>query len=75
MSKYVLIGPGNMSIPPHGWGAVESIVWDYYENLKRIGKEVIIVNESDVNNTIRLCNKYNPDVIHIMYDDHIVVAH
>jgi glycosyltransferase involved in cell wall biosynthesis len=74
MSKYVLIGPGNMSIPPHGWGAVESIVWDYYENLKRIGKEVIIVNESDVKNIIRLCNEYNPDVVHIMYDDHIVVA-
>ena len=28
--KISIIGPGIISIPPPGWGAVESLVWDYY---------------------------------------------
>ena len=31
----VLIAPGCMPLPAPGWGAVERIVWDYYENLKK----------------------------------------
>ena len=31
--KIILIGPGGTTIPPNGWGAVESIVWDYYQEL------------------------------------------
>ena len=27
--KIALIGPGIMPIPPDGWGAVESLIWDY----------------------------------------------
>ncbi len=72
--KIVLIGPGFMPIPPPAWGAVESIVWDYYENLKKKGIDVIIVNNSNVNQIIKECNNINPDIIHIMYDDYIVIA-
>ena len=25
-----LIGPGILPIPPNGWGAVESLIWDYF---------------------------------------------
>ena len=28
--KIVLIAPGTTPFPPKGWGACESIVWDYY---------------------------------------------
>jgi glycosyltransferase involved in cell wall biosynthesis len=72
--KVILIGPGCMPIPPPAWGAVESIVWDYYENLKKKDIYVEIVNYSNPNQIIQECNKHNPDVIHIMYDDHIIVS-
>ena len=42
--KIALIGPGIMPIPPVGWGAVEILIWDYYNELKKLGNEVIIIN-------------------------------
>jgi len=71
--KIILIGPGCKEIPPKGWGAVESVVWDYYHNLRN-KHDVEIINTSDQNEIIKLCNEKNADVVHIMYDDHIVVA-
>ena len=72
--KFCLIGPGHSSIPPNGWGAVESIVWDYYTELQKKGHNVIIINESYCNDIIQKTNSENPDVVYIMYDDHIIVA-
>lgn len=72
--KIILIGPGGTSIPPKGWGAVESIVWDYYEELLKLGHEVNIINENTHAEIIKKTNEYYADVIYIMYDDHIVVA-
>lgn len=72
--KFCLIGPGNSSIPPNGWGAVESIVWDYYTELQKKGHNVIIINESYCNDIIQKTNSEIPDVVYIMYDDHIIVA-
>jgi glycosyltransferase involved in cell wall biosynthesis len=72
--KIVLIAPGCMPIPSPGWGAVERIVWDYYELLSSRDYEVVIVNRSDHNGIINECNTHKPDIVHIMYDDHIVVA-
>jgi glycosyltransferase involved in cell wall biosynthesis len=72
--KIILIGPGVMSIPPNGWGAVESIVWDYYELLIKRNYDVFIVNNKNLNDVIHYCNNAKPDIIHIMYDDHIIIA-
>jgi glycosyltransferase involved in cell wall biosynthesis len=72
--KIVLIGPGYNSIPPTGWGAIESLIWDYYENLKKRGFDVIILNDVNLKNVIAYCNSNNPDVVHIMYDDYIIIA-
>ena len=69
--KIILIGPGVKPIPPKGWGAVESLVWDYYINLTKQKHNVIILNERNLQNVINKCNVENPDIIHIMYDDHI----
>lgn len=71
--KIVLIGPGLAPIPPKGWGAVESLVWDYYLNLKERGYEVEIVN-TNPGKVIKICLKMKPDIIHIMYDDHICLV-
>ena len=39
-----IIGPGIMPIPPTGWGAVEILIWDYYQELTKLGHEVQIIN-------------------------------
>jgi len=72
--KIVLIAPGYKSFPPNGWGAVESIVWDYYQNLKKRDYNVQIVNTSNPMKIISECNSYFPDIVHIMYDDYIITA-
>jgi glycosyltransferase involved in cell wall biosynthesis len=79
--KIVLIAPGYKPLPPQGWGAVESIVWDYYtvlsKKFRELGKgdSVVIVNQSQPAEIIRETNVHcDADVVHIMYDDYIVVA-
>lgn len=75
--KIVLIGPGCMPIPSPGWGAVERIVWDYYQVLSSReggGHEVHIINTPHHGDIISECNALEPDIAHIMYDIHIQVA-
>ena len=74
MVNVYLIGPGLKPIPPRGWGAVEAVIWDYHENLIKRGIKSTIINESDLQQVITLCNNSMPDIIHIMYDDHIIIA-
>ena len=38
--KIALVGPGIMQIPPDGWGAVEMLIWDYYQVIKDLGHRV-----------------------------------
>jgi glycosyltransferase involved in cell wall biosynthesis len=72
--KLVLIAPGYKPFPPNGWGAVESIVWDYYENLKKKNVDVVIVNTANPHLIIQETNSHRPTVVHIMYDDYIGVV-
>lgn len=77
--KIGLIGPGIMPIPPPGWGAVEILIWDYYNLLKK-KNNVIIINEirnnpgdqspgtEYSNRLIEKINSYNFDFVHIHYD-------
>lgn len=77
--KIILIAPGYKSLPPTGWGAVESIVWDYYENLMKKGVDTVIVNTPDPNKIVSETNQHivaslTKVAVYIMYDDYIVVA-
>jgi len=72
--KLCLIGPGFKPIPPTGWGAVESLIWDYYINLKLKGYDTMIMNDKNLNNVIHHINTNNYDIVHIMYDDHICIT-
>ena len=40
--RFSIIGPTH--IPPVGWGAVESLIWDYKLTLEKLGHEVDIIN-------------------------------
>lgn len=70
--KITIIGPATQ-IPPIGWGAVESLIWDYKLTLEDLGHEVQIINISDQNEIIQMVNRFSPDFVHINYDDWIVL--
>ena len=67
--KISIIGPGLMSIPPKGWGAVETLIWDMRNALIKLGHQVDIVNTHNANEIIQKINNYRPDFVHIHYDD------
>ena len=41
-----LVGPGIIEIPPKGWGAVESLIWDYATELDELGHDGVIIDKS-----------------------------
>ena len=67
--KISIIGPGIMPIPPTGWGAVESLIWDMRNALTVLGHEVDIVNVNYTRKIIQKVNEFRPDFVHIHYDD------
>ena len=67
--KISIIGPGIMPIPPKGWGAVETLIWDMHNALIALGHDVDIVNIKDPRAIIKRINDYKPDFVHIHYDD------
>ena len=62
-----LVGPGIMEIPPQGWGAVESLIWDYATELGELGHEGTIINTPDRTQIIRDLCKEDYDFIHVQY--------
>jgi len=71
--KICLIGPGT-TIPPKAWGACEIIVWDYYNNLKKLNIDVQFISDKSNSIVIDFIKKNNFDLVHIMYDDLIILA-
>lgn len=74
--KLAIVGPGFSPIPPIGWGAVESLIWDYYIFLKKYHSDidVTIVNEPTHASIIATINNLDPDIVHIQYDDHALIT-
>ena len=66
--KISIIGP-NTPIPPKGWGAVESLIWDMKLTLSQMGHSVQIINVADPILVIHQINEFKPDFVHINYDD------
>lgn len=66
--KICLIGPGIMPIPPSGWGAVESIIWECANELSELGYEGTILNTPNQDEIIACIKEEQFDFIHIHYD-------
>lgn len=66
--KISLIGPGIMPIPPNGWGAVESLIWDYALELDELGHTGTIINTPDQDEIINYLLEDNFDFVHLHYD-------
>jgi len=72
--KICIIGPGMISIPPIGWGAVEILIDDYRNSLEALGHEVYIINTKDMALAAFITNNLSPDFVHVQYDDYIDLA-
>ena len=57
--KISIIGPGLMPIPPKGWGAVESLIWDMANALKDLGHEIQIINTTDPNKVLSSIKEFD----------------
>ena len=66
--KICLVGPGIMPIPPTGWGAAESIIWECATELGELGHEGEILNTPDRKEIISSIKEGQFDFIHIHYD-------
>jgi hypothetical protein len=66
--KICLVGPGIMPIPPVGWGAVESIIWECANELGDLGYEGTILNTPDKSEIISSIEYEQFDFVHIHYD-------
>jgi hypothetical protein len=56
------------TIPPSGWGAVESIIWECANELSELGYEGTILNTPDQDEIISSLEEEQFDFIHIHYD-------
>ena len=63
-----LIGPGIMPIPPEGWGGVEHLIWNFAQQLKKTGDEVVIINTPDLQKIVITANSEEFDAVHLHYD-------
>lgn len=66
--KIALIGPGIVEIPPKGWGAVESLIWEIASELGEKGHEGVIFNTQDLNSVIDDIEEGEFDFVHLFYD-------
>ena len=66
--RLALIGPGIMPIPPDGWGAVESLIWDYALELGELDHEGTIINTPNWDEIIQHLNAEQFDFAHLHYD-------
>ena len=71
--KIALIGPGIMPIPPIGWGGVEHLIWNFYNQLKKTGDDVTIINTQDLNKVVEEVNSGNFDAAHLHYDHYAAI--
>jgi glycosyltransferase involved in cell wall biosynthesis len=68
--KICFIAPGEISVPPIGWGALETVVWNQYSNLKKNGYDVSIINEKNPKDILNILKEINPDIVHLHYGSH-----
>ena len=77
MLRILLVAHGNMPIPPKGWGAVESLIWDYSVHLKKLGHSVHILNLhiEQVDQILDHLHNYEYDIVHFHNDVLVNILH
>jgi len=65
--KLLIVGPGSVSVPPKGWGAVETIISETIPVYQDSGFEVFLVNSKHILDFIK-GKQFQPDVI-LLHED------
>ena len=68
--KICFIAPGEIEIPPNGWGALETVLWNQHESLKKLGVDVHYINSRDTNYTAAIVREISPDFVHLHLGKH-----
>ena len=68
--KIALVAGGHLPIPPKGWGGVEHLIWNFHNQLKKIGDEVSIINTTSIDQIVKKLNSENFDAVHLHYDQY-----
>lgn len=66
--KIMLVGAGNIPIPPPSWGGVENVIWQQYNYLTRAGHDVTIFNEKIDSLSVLRAQPWRYDVTHLHFD-------
>lgn len=69
--KIALIGGGIISIPPKKIGALEMIMWNYKLELEKLGHEVVIFNNQDLNTVASQINNGGFDFVELTYSEYV----
>jgi glycosyltransferase involved in cell wall biosynthesis len=65
IKKIMLISDGAIPVPPiNGWGALERVVWNYSQQLIKLGYEVLISNHQDSSKVLEDWRRFKPDLVH-----------
>jgi hypothetical protein len=65
--KILVIGHGEVEVPPLGWGAVETVIYETTQVLTRLGFSVAILNSKSIFTWMQ-AYKYRPSIV-ILHDD------
>lgn len=65
----LIIAPGTLSVPPKGWGAVETVVFDHKKILEEAGLRVSLLNSRNIFDWIKAFSKF-PKITLSHYDMH-----
>ena len=68
--KIALVAGGHLPIPPKGWGGVEHLIWNFHNQLKKIGDEVSIINTTSIDQIVEKLDSENFDAVHLHYDQY-----
>jgi glycosyltransferase involved in cell wall biosynthesis len=71
--KICFIAPGEIEIPPKGWGALETVLWNQFSELKKLGITTHFVNERSSEETLRRVKEFGPDIVHLHYGKHFEI--
>jgi autotransporter strand-loop-strand O-heptosyltransferase len=81
--KIIQVTPGNIPIPPNGWGAVEKVIWEYKLGLDKIGwsTEIRYTDEVDISseqivhvhiaNLANILNERSIPYVFSLHDHHV----
>lgn len=69
--KIALIGGGLISIPPKKTGALEMIMWNYKIELEKLGHEIVIFNDQNLDTVASQINNGGFDFVELTYSEYV----